>query len=87
VVSARDPAAASIHVGEPKETQRELFALGESELTHLLADLSIHIAYRRSDKPTPHTVLRQAIKSFVWPEEDWPKVRDQVERWLTDVVT
>lgn len=81
-IDYREAPEPPLFVGEPKHTQAALLGLTDGELTHLLADLSIHIAYRRVDNPTPQQVLRDGIRSFGWPEDEWPKVRSQVEAWI-----
>lgn len=69
-------------VGDPEETQRSLARLNGPELAALLADVSIAVALKRDDGPTPQRVLREALDSFGWDESAWPDVRAEVMSWI-----
>lgn len=45
--------------------------LGRNDLVSHLVDVCMAISLTRSDDPTPHQVLRDAISSFAFSETEW----------------
>ena len=52
------------------------------DLASELADVSIALALQMD--VTPHEVLRLALKSFAWPESEWPKVQEALFEAITE---